>query len=189
MNKVTKRFKSLMLVSFGVALLDIFIGIMFMAFTEFSTKVNMTILGSTVVVHALFFLIRYIYDGLGKKVFAIDLIAGVASLILGLFTIFNPFGALDIIGVLFCIWLLIVGAEKLYFGIKFMKKQEDIFPLVTFIAILSFVMGLLVLFNPFEMFMLITRLIGLFMICSGLFEIMTCMLFRKRAKYILDMFK
>ena len=113
MNKVTKRFKSLMLVSFGVALLDIFIGIMFMAFTEFSTKVNMTILGSTVVVHALFFLIRYIYDGLGKKVFAIDLIAGVASLILGLFTIFNPFGALDIIGVLFCIWLLIVGAEKL----------------------------------------------------------------------------
>ena len=70
-----------------------------------------------------------------------------------------------------------------------MKKQEDIFPLVTFIAILSFVMGLLVLFNPFEMFMLITRLIGLFMICSGLFEIMTCMLFRKRAKYILDMFK
>ena len=70
-----------------------------------------------------------------------------------------------------------------------MKKQEDIFPLVTFIGILSFVMGLLVLFNPFEMFMLITRLIGLFMICSGLFEIMTCMLFRKRAKYILDMFK
>ena len=60
---------------------------------------------------------------------------------------------------------------------------------MTFIAILSFVMGLLVLFNPFEMFMLITRLIGLFMICSGLFEIMTCMLFRKRAKYILDMFK
>ena len=59
----------------------------------------------------------------------------------------NP-GALDIIGILFSIWLLIVGAEKLYFGIKFMKKQEDIFPLVTFIAILSFVMGLLVLFNP-----------------------------------------
>ena len=189
MNKITKRFEKMMLLSLGVAILDIIVGILFIICTSFSTKVNVVILGSTILIHGLFYVIRYLYDGLGKKVFAVDLIAGVASIILGIFTIFNTFDPLKLLGVMFFIWLLISGSEKLYYGIIFMKKQEDIYPLITFIAILYFVMGILALINPFELFMVISRLVGLFIICSGLFEILTCTLFRKRAKYILDMFK
>lgn len=189
MNKITKRFEKMMLLSLGVAILDIIVGILFIICTSFSTKVNVVILGSTILIHGLFYVIRYLYDGLGKKVFAVDLIAGVASIILGIFTIFNTFDPLKVLGVMFFIWLLISGSEKLYYGIIFMKKQEDIYPLVTFIAILCYVMGILALINPFELFMVISRLVGLFIICSGLFEILTCTLFRKRAKYILDMFK
>lgn len=189
MNKVIKRFREMMIISLGVALLDVLIGFLFMAYTEFNTKINLIILGAGIVVHSLFFLIRYIYDGLGKKVFSIDLILGVAALILGIFTVVNPFVALDVIGIFFAIWLIITGVEKLYFGIKFLKKQEDIYLFTIFVSCLMFLMAVVTLFNPFASFMLITRLVGLFLICSGLFEMLICMLFRKRAKYILGMFK
>lgn len=69
-----------------------------------------------------------------------------------------------------------------------MKAQEDIYPLTSFIAILMIVMGVLAAINPFKTFMLITRLIGLFLICSGVFDAMINMLFRQRAKNIMKIF-
>lgn len=189
MTKITSRFKKMMMVSLGVALLDMIVGILFIAYTSFSMKINLIILGALFLVHGLFYFIRYIYDGFGKNVFVVDLVAGVASIILGVFSIFNTYDASQVIGIVFCIWLVIAGSQKLYFGIKLMKKQDEIYPLTTFIAILLYVMGLLAVFNPFSSFMLITRLVGIFLICAGVFETMSCMLFRKRADSILDMFK
>lgn len=189
MTKITKRFEKMMLLSLGVCVLDIIVGIIFILCTSFSTKINAIILGAFILVRGLFYIIRYIYDGLGKKVFAVDLVAGVAAIILGLFTMFNPFDALTFIGILFGLWLIINGSEKAFFSFKFIEKHEEIYPLMTFMSLLMFLMGLLVIFNPFETFMLITRLIGMFLICSGIFDMMSCMLFRRRAKQILDMFK
>ena len=57
------------------------------------------------------------------------------------------------------------------------------------VTILTVLMGVLVSFNPFKSFMLITRLTGLFLIASGLFDILSSMLFRKRAKVILQIIK
>lgn len=189
MDKVIKRFEGLMLSSLLMVFLDVIIGILFLKYTELSTQINVIILGSLVLVHGLFYLIRYFYDGLGCKFFAFDLIIGVAAIILGIFTIFNPFSALEIMGVMFCIWLVASGIEKIFYGYKFMKAQEDIYPLTCFIGILLILMGILALINPFEGFMLITRLVGLFLICSGIFDGMVCLLFRRRAKQILKIFK
>jgi len=189
MNKVISRFKKLMFSSFFVSLLDVIVGILFIIFSEASTKICVVVLGSLILIHGIFYIIRYIYDGLGTKFFAVDLIAGVANIILGLFTIFSPLSPLKYMGVYFCIWAIITGAENLYYAYKFMKANEDIFPLVSIIALLMVVMGLLDLFNPFKRFMLVTRLSGLFLICSCLFEIMVASLFRKRAKYILNIVK
>ena len=60
MTNVAKRFKKLMLASLGVAVLDIMIGILFVAYTSFSIDMNVVILGALFLVHGLFYLIRYI---------------------------------------------------------------------------------------------------------------------------------
>ena len=189
MKKVVDRFRKLMLCSFLTSLLDIIVGILFIIFTDVSTKIIVIVLGAIILVHGLFCLIRYIYDGLGTKFFAIDLILGVAAIILGVFVIFSPLNALNFMGVYFCGWLLVNGIEKIYYGYKFMKANEDIYPLVSFIGILTILMGVLVSFNPFKGFMLITRLTGLFLMASGLLDILSGMLFRKRAKEILQIVK
>lgn len=189
MDKVVKRFNGLLLSSIVFSVLDVIIGFMLFKYTELSMKVNMVIIGSLITIHGLHFIIRYIYDGLGSKIFAIDLIVGVMAVIMGVFTVFNPYEALEVIGIFVAIWFFISAIEKLFYGIKFMKAQEEIYPLIMFIMILSVVMGVLCLFNPFHSFMLISRLAGLFIVCSGLFDIMVSFLFKSRANVLLKMFK
>lgn len=189
MNKIVKRFENMMLSSLLMSVMDIAIGLLFILYTDFSSKINMIIIGSLILIHGLVYLIRYIYDGLGNKFFSIELVWGVAAIILGLFTIFNPFDALKTMGILFGIWIFISGLDKLYYGVIFIKYQEEISPLVTFISIVLIVMGILTILNPFSAFILITRLVGLFMICGGILDILTCMLYRKRAKALLEIFK
>ncbi len=189
MKKIINKFKKLMLISMSVNVLDIAIGLLFILVTELATKTNVLILGALVLVHGIFCIIRYLYDGLGVKVFAADLVLGVASVILGIFTMLNPFNALKSLGILFGIWLLMLGLELVYYAYRFFKKEEEIYPLIAIISLLIIVMGVLAMFNPFQTFMLITRLVGLFLICSGAFGIMVSNLFKRRAKEILEIFK
>ncbi len=189
MGKIVKRFNGLMLSSIIFSLIDIIIGFFLFKYTDFSMKVNMVILGSLIVIHGLHFITRYVYDGLGNSFFAIDLIVGVIAVIVGVFTVFNPFRAIEVIGLFGAIWFFINAIEKCYYGVKFMKAQEEIYPLIMFMMILTVIMGALCLFNPFKAFMLISRLIGLFLIVSGVFDVMETFLFRKRANEILRLFK
>ena len=141
MEVITKRFKKLMTISIIMSIIDIIIGLIFINCTDFATKINIIILGSLITIHGLFFLIRYLYDGLGNKFFAIDLIVAIASIILGVFIIFNPFNyiALKVIGIFFCIWLCFNGLEKLYYSYRFMCVQESIYPLTLFIGLLMII--------------------------------------------------
>ena len=81
------------------------------------------------------------------------------------------------------------GIEKGFYGLKLRKKEDASYPLVCVIAILLIFMAILVMFNPFSGFMLSTKLAGLFMVCSGVFEAMICKLFFDKADVLLKMFK
>lgn len=189
MDLVIKRFYKLMYVSMASVLLDILIGVLLLVFTDMSSKICIVLLGSLILIHGLFYLIRYFYDGLGNRVFSVDLISGVAAVILGLFTIFNPYNAMTVIGYLFGIWLLVRGLEKGYYAVIFIKRRDDIAPIFAMISLLVIVMAVLVVLNPFDAFMLVTRLCGLFLICDALFEVMACRLFQRKSKDILKMFE
>lgn len=193
MNKVIKRMENLMIVSLSLALISVIVGLVYIIGNKFQLTTTVVISSAFITISGLFYIIRYLYDGLGKKVFAIDLIVGVIGVILGIFTYVylydNSLKVLDTIGVILGVWFLVLAIEKLYYGIKFATSNEETAPLITFIGILIFIMGLLLIFNPFSTFMLITRLMGLFTICAGLLDGMTSMLFRRRAKEILKLFK
>ena len=160
-----------------------------MNYYDFSNKVYSVIIGSVVLLHGLFFAIRYLYDGLGKKVFTVDIISSVICVIIGLLQIFGPFKSYANIGLFYGIYLVAVALEKGYFGHIFFTKKDEVFPLVFFISILVLIMAVFVIINPFERFMLSTKLSGMFMICSGLLDALVCVLFRNRATEILKVFK
>lgn len=189
MNRVTERFKKMMFASMGVYVLDIIVGLLFFMFETFNDRVSCVILGALILVHGLFFMIRYIYDGLGKKVFAIDVIFGVIAIILGLFIVFVPIEFVSYYLLLFGIGLCVIGLEMFTFGMVFMKKREETFPLISATGILVIVMGILAIINPFKQFVLTIRLISYFAIATGLFGCSCSSLFNRRTRAILDMYK
>lgn len=187
--KIANRFRKLINISFLVEILDVVVGLLLVFYTSFSIKVCAVMMGTLVLIHGLFSLIRYFYDGLGSKVFAIDLVLGVTGVILGLFIIFNTFDTLNFLGSLFAIWLIMVGVQRLFYGVKLIKINDEIYPLVCMIGILIVVMGCLVLFNPFDAFMLVTKLVGIFILVNTVFEVMTLRLFKTRTEVLLDLFE
>ena len=189
MNKVSKRFQNLMLISLVMVVIDIAVGVLLMNYFDFSERVFSVIIGSTILLHGLFYTIRYLYDGLGKNVFAADIVVAVVCIIIGALQIFGPFTSYKNIGLFYGIYLVAVAFEKGYFGHLFFKAKDEIFPLVCFVSILIAIMAVFVIVNPFERFMLSTKLTGMFMICNGLFDGLVCVLFRNRATDILKLFK
>lgn len=189
MDKVNKRFNRIMNISLLMILLNLIVGFVFIFFTNIALKVSLVMLGGLITIKGLYSLIRYFYDGLANKVFVADLFYGLVSVALGLLLIFYPTDISNFIGVGFGLWLLFNGLVKGFYSLKFMKNNEEIYPLVGFIAVLLIIMGLSTIINPFSGFMIITKLIGIFLICASLFEGMVCSLFKKRAQSILDIFE
>lgn len=189
MGKIEKRFGTLMYISLIFVLVDIVIGALLMYKLNIPTSIITVLIGSLILIHGLFYLIRYLYDGLGKRFFAHSVIIAVINIVLGVFTIFNPFKTVTILGILYGIYLCSVALDNGLYAYKMFRSSEEIYPLVTIITIFDIVMAVLVMINPFDSFMLTSRLIGLFAICSGLFNGLIAMLFKKRAKNILNLYK
>ena len=77
MNKIVERFNKLLNISFLMVAIDFIVGLLFVLKPEISNKVSLIAVGSLVLVHGLYALINYFYDGLGNKFFKIELIMGI----------------------------------------------------------------------------------------------------------------
>jgi len=189
MNKVVERFNKLMNISIIMIILDIVVGAILLFYTEMASNIAMVIMGTLMVVHGLFCFINYFYDGLASRFFKIELYMGIIFLLLGILVILHPTTAIDFLGVGVGIWLFVSGCENLFYTSRFWKSNEEIAPLILFISVVAIIMGISTIFNPFSKFMLITKLVGLFTIANGALNIVKTILYKKRAKEILKIFK
>ena len=189
MSKVETRFKSLMLISFIMVFINVMVGALLTFYLNLSTKVVAVIIGTVILLQGLFYFIRYLYDGLGRKVFAVDLIVAVVDIVLGAFMIFFDFTSISHIGIVFGMHLIGAAVEKGYYAVKLRNGVDSSYPLLCVISILLVVMGVLVMVNPFKDFILASKMSGMFMVCSGVFDGMICKLFFDKTKSFLKLFK
>ena len=191
MEVIEKRFKKFQLFSMLVAVFSLIVGCIFLGFEDqLLADVYIVVIGCLVVIAGLFSLVKYFYDGLANDVYKFEIVNGIALLILGAFMLIGDFEDLySIIGIFFGIYYLLIGIMKGYYTFKFLKNNEEIYPLFLIMSILVIVMGILSIFNPFGSFMLITRLISIFLVVGSVLELMAASLFKKRSKYILKIFE
>lgn len=189
MEKVVARFNRIMNISIVMVGFDIIVGLFLFFEASFVTKVNAVLLGSLLLIHGFFQLIRFFYDGVGKKFFFADLLLSIVGIVAGLFSIFNPNETITIVAILFGVWMLFYGLERLYYAICLMKEKEEIFPLLLIISLLITVMGILIITYPFRAFILLTKLIGLFVLVMSVLDVMTYSLYKKRNKVLLELFR
>lgn len=191
MNKVVNRFDKMMIISICSMIVEVVVGLLLLFLGDkFKANTIAVLLGTMLFVRGLFDIIKYIYDGIGNKVFVGSLFTGIVSSIIGVFICFYPtlveFPTYKTLGILYGIYLIVKFVEKEFYGIKFLKSKEEIYALVCMTGILMLIGGLFIIINPLHSFVVYT--IGMFSVALAVLEVNYDMLLRKRAKYIIKLF-
>ena len=189
MNDIVSKFKKLELVSVGMLVLDLIAAMVLYKYSSLSVHVNCLMFGGLLVVHGLFSFIKYFYKDIQSRIFSYNLITGVIALILGLFLCLYNLKTVTVIGILVGIWLISEALLHIVHCVKMFMKSEDIAPLVLFSSLIIMVMGVLAIINPFHKYIGIIRLLSIFVFAYVVLYGMICLLYRKRAKQVLSIFR
>ena len=175
MTESIRNFKKVLIMNIVLMAIIAGAGMLLFIFSDLSTRIIALITGVIFILDGLFCLIKYLYDGFDSKIYTTEIIKCVLNVIFGIFCVFYTKNIINFIGIIFGLWMLVNAIFNGLYGIKFVQEKEEIFPLVLFISALMLVMSIISIVNPFKTFMVITKLISLFIIVYGIFQVLLCL--------------
>lgn len=105
-----------------------------------------------------------------KKIVLGNIILNILFLLFGVIIFMNPYMASGAVGVIIGIYFIIFGL----FGIVefFNRSEAPIFAYQIFKGILSIIIGILIMFNPFRIVKILTFALGLYLIVESIIKIL-----------------
>ena len=152
----------------GSAVLCIILGIVLMVYPDTSLTLVCQAVGVIVLVTGIGFIISHIRGGLFSLFYKLDLILGLLFLILGVYILMNPWGLLSIIPVVFGVLLIYHGISDLGQAMELRKYEADRWWISIIIAVITIVLGVVIMSNPFGTIDMLMRIIGVCLIYDGL---------------------
>lgn len=168
--------KSLRL-SMGTSLLFITFGLLLAFFSNMTIALLAFLLGICIIAGSLKYLYIYVKDNTGM----FDLGCFIIMLVFGLVVMFRYDFFAGILPFILGFVILISSASKLQMALYFRKeKKEWIFSCV--LASIGCILGFLFIFNPFKSALLITQVIGIYMIAYGVVDFVEFFVLKKNVE-------
>lgn len=137
------------------------------------------IFGSVLVIIGTNSLINY-YRG-KEYVSSFEMVYGTLSIIGGLILILNPRAIASLIPLILGIWIVISSLGKL----KYIDRENSYRSTpALIITILMLILGIVLIFNPFEGAIFITKMIGLFLMIYAILDIVQTIMIRNDIKKV-----
>jgi len=187
MKDVRKLFN---LVTLGTILVDVILIVMsvfFIYFPTVGTESALLILGIVLLISGIYSIIKFILNS--KSFFKFELVYGILSIVCGALAILKPFEITNFITILVGIWLLISSLIKLPIIIELRKFKEDSWIFDFSILILTLLLAILLLINPFNGYIILSTYAAIMIIVYAASDILEQLFLRKRASKIIDFFK
>lgn len=165
MSEIKKFFTKLKWEKLVTAIVAIVLGIVFVADPNGSGDAVCKVAGVAMIVLAAAMLIRYFTS---KQLFPENLIFSAVLLLLGIFFIAKSGVVMTVLGLFFGIFLVIDGASKIRDGIDAAKAKIQGWWIWFLLALLTIVLGVLVMFGESVM-----TLLGISLIVDGVSDIVT----------------
>lgn len=165
MSEIKKFFTKLKWEKLVTAIVAIVLGIVFVADPNGSGDVVCKVAGVAMIVLAAAMLIRYFTSA---QLFPENLIFSAVLLLLGIFFIAKSGVVMTVLGLFFGIFLVIDGASKIRDGIDAAKAKMQGWWIWFILALLTIVLGVLVMFGESVM-----TLLGVSLIVDGVSDIVT----------------
>lgn len=165
MSEIKKFFTKLKWEKLVTAIVAIVLGIVFVADPNGSGDAVCKVAGVAMIVLAAAMLIRYFASA---QLFPENLIFSAVLLLLGIFFIAKSGVVMTVLGLFFGIFLVIDGASKIRDGIDAAKAKSQGWWIWFLLAVLTIVLGVLVMFGESVM-----TLLGVSLIVDGVSDIVT----------------
>ena len=182
-----KEFHNILNIFIFCSILITIIGIAMCFIPEIADRIIGIILGISFIIKAVSILIKYLKKQ-GARLYKYDLIYSILLIILALLVMLVPFKVSVFLTVCFGLYLIIIGANRLTYGVWFKIADESAWLITITMGLLNTIIGLLTIINPFSVFLSMTRLIGIFLIISSIIDITSTILIKNRVQRIIKMF-
>lgn len=177
MNKVKKFFTKLKWENIIAAILAIVVGVLFIILPKDSADVLCLIAGILLIFAGSFTLVAYIFSGffLGAHL----LIVGIMLILLGTFCLANPENIMEVLTVLFGLYIVIDGTTSIVDSVYCAKAKIKGWGLLLVLSILSIGLGTAVMFSTFDTIMIFA---GCSLIIDGVCDIIETIVFSHKIK-------
>ena len=184
-KEIEKSFSKVFITSMLSSVIFIAIGIFLFTKPETTISTISYILGIIIILLGSFSFGKYFQSRAEGNKFNFNLIYGTLSIIIGLILILNPTALATLIPFVLGFWMVINSAVKIQYSLNLRQYENKVWIPTFIIGLFTLICGLIMIFNPFEGALLITKMIGLFIIIYSILDIVEAFLLNKNIKYIM----
>lgn len=185
-NSVENMYKRMITYSIIVSIFTILMGVTLLLLPNLTNKVVGILIGVIFLISGLNSIYKYFHRE-GAKLYNLNLVFGVLYSVLGIVIILYPFTVVEFVTVCLGLYMIINGASKVNYALWLKRGNEDSWLITLATGVLVAIVGVLVIFNPFASLTL-TKLTGVFLIITGILDLMDTILFKNRSKEIIEIF-
>ena len=166
MNKV---FKSSIFSSIGLAIL----GLLLIFQSEITIMSISYIVGAILVALGTLATINYVKGKETNNKKEIDIIYATVCIILGILVICNPQGIASLLPFIIGLVIIITSATKLQYGIELKRQSNSLWKTTVILSIITMLCGVLLIFNPFQGAIFITKVVGTLILVYAILDIIS----------------
>ena len=167
MDSLKKVFRS----SIVTSSILIVLGILLVFYSEFTIMAISYIIGALLIAVGALAIIKFVQNINNNKKNELDIVYGLGTIILGILVIKNHQTIASIIPFVIGIGIIISSSTKLQFAFDLKEQKKQQWKMSMLISIISVACGVILLFNPFKGAVIITQVVGGFIILYGILDI------------------
>lgn len=131
-----------------------------------------TIFGLIILFFGIFNIISYIFESREIKAFSNELVIGLLLTILGVIILLNKPVFISILPIITGMWVIIRSIMKFQLAINLREASSNGWGWILAFSIIMFILGIIIIANPFATMFTITRFIGIMILVTEIFNIM-----------------
>lgn len=183
---IDERFNKMLTISIVSSIVIALVGAVLLFMPKLSNKLIGVIMGSLFILYGITTIYKYITRN-GAKLYSLNLLYGIIILLIGVIIVLVPFSVTSFLTICLGLYLIIIGINKVTYGIWFKIGNHSSWLITLVIGIMLIFFGILILSNPFSS-LTITRLVGAFLILASILDITDLILLKKRSDEISKIF-
>jgi len=179
-NLVNKVFKSSIISS----IILIALGILLIVQSEATIVTISYIIGGILIALGVIAGIKFIKNIKERTKNDLDIVYGIVCIILGVLVIKNPEAIASIIPFVLGLIIIINSATKLQYSFELYKEKNKLWLSTLILSIIMVVCGIVLIFNPFKGAILITRIVGVFILIYAVLDLISTFVISQTFKKI-----